>query len=123
MTALLSVWALSIAILFAVTLYAYHRAQRVPLPRYVPRSLSDFVHEALSHLAIHLHSAAGTAKPHARRFSETLISISRRGHDVFIDRVFGRMSQERGRSASFFLKYIAEHKEREEGSPEQKAGL
>jgi hypothetical protein len=34
-----------------------------------------------------------------------------RGHDMFMERVYGRVEIERGKAASFFLKRIAEHKE------------
>lgn len=67
--------------------------------------------------------AIGSVEPHARRVSAHIVSISKWGHDTFTDRVFGKTALVPGKTASFFLKYIAEHKEEVRGTPEQRAGL
>jgi hypothetical protein len=49
--------------------------------------------------------------PHGKRSLSLGARVCRRGHDVFMRRVYGRIHLEKGRASSFFLKQIVEHKE------------
>lgn len=123
MSLLTITWLLSLATLVVTTLYAFRRARSAPAPRYVPHDLGEFIHEALTHMVGGVSNTLGSAQPHARRVSAYVVSVSKWGHDMFIDRVFGKTALAPGKTASFFLKYIAEHKEEVRGTPEQRAGL
>jgi hypothetical protein len=117
------IWLLSFVVLVATTLYAFHRARYAPLPRYIPHDLGEFIHEAVTHTVKGVRSVASSARPHAEKVTLHVVSLSKWGHDKFIDRVFGKTVLAPGKTASFFLKYIAEHKEETKGSAAQKAGL
>ena len=123
MSLLTFTWLLSFATLIATTLYAFYRARFAPVPRYIPRDLGEFIHEALTHMIGGVTSVAGTAQPHARRVTAYVVSVGKWGHSMFVDRVFGKTTLVPGKTASFFLKYIAEHKEEVRGTPEPRAGL
>lgn len=116
-------WVLSLLTLVATTSFAFYRAQKVSAPKYIPRDFGEFVHEALTHLADEVSSVANKAEPHARRMSAHVVLLSKLAHDKFIDRVFGKTTKTPGKTASFFLKYIAENKEGNRGTAEQQAGL
>lgn len=116
-------WVLSLLTLVGTTAFAFYRARFIPAPKFVPRDFGEFLHEALTHIAGGVSDVADTAKPHARRMSAYVVLLSKLAHDKFIDRVFGKTTKMPGTTASFFLKYIAEHKEGTKGTPEQKAGL
>ncbi len=73
--------------------------------------LPAFIRLQIEELFRHLHVVAKRSEPHARRLSVVVISLGKRGHDYFIERIFGRIIRERGKASSFFLKHIAEHKE------------
>jgi hypothetical protein len=122
MSLLAYLWVFSLLTLVAVTLFAYRRSRFVAI-RHVPHDLGEFIHEALSHIATGVSSTAATLQPHARKVTLHVVTAGKWGHDRFIDRVFGKRAQLPGRTASFFLKYIAEHKEGVRGTPEQRAGL
>jgi hypothetical protein len=84
----------------------------VPLPSKFAEFIGDQFHDMLSHVSQALHYA----KPHAAQVAVTALSFTKRGHDMFVERVFGRIELKRGNAASFFLKHIAEHKKQTEKS-------
>ena len=115
------IWALSAFTLVGVIVFSYkHRSQTSP--KQIPQDFNAFIHDALSHLAAHTTSAVGTAKPHAHRFLSQVLSVIHSTQTKFTEQVFGKINKERGKTASFFLKYIAEHKETTRGSQDQKDG-
>jgi hypothetical protein len=56
-------------------------------------------------------------RPHGARAVRAGLVVVKRGHDLVINRVYGRTSITRGSASSFFLKQIAEHKEGERDLP------
>ncbi len=54
-------------------------------------------------------------RPHGKSIVRGSYRILRRGHDIFIERVYGRIRIDKGRASSFFLKQIAEHQEKGAG--------
>jgi hypothetical protein len=84
----------------------------VPLPSKFVEFIGDQFHDMLSHVSQAIHHV----KPHAAQVAVTALSFTKRGHDMFVERVFGRIELKRGNAASFFLKHIAEHKKQTEKS-------
>ncbi len=102
--------------MLALSLFALLRMRGVPahFSRHVSPfhlELPGFVHLQVEEFFRHLHSAAKHTEPHARQLRVVIIGVVTRGHDYFIERIFGRIVRERGKASSFFLKHIAEHKE------------
>ncbi len=125
MTFLTSLWLLSLIVTVLVCLLAYYctRHSRVLEREYVGHNdLRSFITETLAHVVGSVTVVATSARPHTDRVFHRVKSAGRWGHNKFIDQVFGKAEKNKGRTASFFLKYIAENKEAEKGSPEQKAG-
>jgi hypothetical protein len=122
MSLLLALWLVSLSVLVVTSLVAHMRTRFVSAHHHVPHDLGEFVHEALSHLAIHMHGAAKTMRPHTDKVTSFVVSIGKWSHGKFVDRVFGKAYQAPGKSASFFLKYIAEQKEKVVGTPKQRRG-
>ena len=123
MSLLTLIWLMSLATLTLLTLFAFRRARYAPDPRHIPHDLGEFIHEALTHVASGVSIVAGSAQPHARKVTRHVVAVTKWGHDRFTDRVFGKTTQLPGRTASFFLKYIAENKEATRGTPDQRQGL
>jgi hypothetical protein len=83
------------------------------LPSKFSEFFGDQLHDMLSHLSMVLHHA----KPHAAEVGMMALAFSKRGHDIFVERVFGRMELKRGSAVSFFLKHIAEEKRASQKNP------
>ena len=122
MNFLTTIWALSAITLFGVIIFAYRQRSHMTSPKQIPEDFNAFIHEALSHLAVHATSVAGTAKPHAHRVVAQILSLIHSTQTKFTEQVFGKINKERGKTATFFLKYIAEHKETTRGTQDQKDG-
>lgn len=112
MTTLLALWLLSLAILIGMVVYAHRKDDRSrPASQDAPVSFADFIAIELTRMTGHLVRGAFHLRPHGERvIAESRVFI-RRGHDVFIEKIFGRLDVEQGQVTSFFLKRIAEHKE------------
>ncbi len=123
MSLLTLLWLSSLAILSGIVLYAFWTKRTAAAPHFIPSDFGEFIHDALTHLSMGVFGVASTVEPHARRISTHIVRVSKWGHSKFTERVFGKTAQLPGRTASFFLKYIAENKEEVRGSAEQKAGL
>lgn len=112
---LLTIWSLSFVTLSAILgfAFAYKRnngdaaAQKRAS---FPSSFGDFLADQCHDVLYHIHKGVHHAKPHARNLGVVVMRYSQRGHDLFVERVFGRMETKKGVSTSFFLKSIAEHK-------------
>lgn len=114
MTFLTACWLLSLALLVGIYVYAYTRknvGNLVTSPEETPASFADFVATELTRMTGHLSHGAIRLRPYA----EWAITQSRiflgKGHNIFAEKVFGRMEIEKGKVVSFFLKRIAEHQE------------
>jgi hypothetical protein len=117
MTSLFAIWSLSLMVVIAIIGAAHLRMRRneltvggVPLPSKFSEFIGDQFHDMLSHVLHAIHHM----KPHVAQVAVTALSFTQRGHDIFVERVFGRIELKRGNAASFFLKHIAEHKKQTE---------
>lgn len=84
------------------------------------RGIGEFVRDEIHHLIEFVTHLSERMKPHTSRVGIIVLNYGKRGHMAFSERLFGRIISERGKTASFFLKYIAEHKENiRSGTPER----
>lgn len=112
MTFLVAIWTSSLLLLLAVVALAFYRMRRgAPALAQVSHDLDEFVREELTRALRLAWVIVATAKPHTKRLGSFVLEQGRYGRDVFSERVFGRVQSVRGNTGSFFLKYIAEHKE------------
>ncbi len=112
MTFLVAVWTCSLLSLLGVVAFAFYRMARGAQQLvHASHDLDEFVREEFTHLFTLLSQTVASVKPHTKRFGLRAALYGKRGRDIFGEHVFGRMQSERGSAASFFLKYIAEHKE------------
>lgn len=117
MSLLFTIWAFSLAIVVAIMVFASSRMRRrnVPLPRGVtPTQLTEFFGDQFHDMLVYAVKGFHHAKPHAAQIGMTVFTFSKRGHDLFVEHVFGRMERKQGNTVSFFLKHIAEHKKQAE---------
>lgn len=114
MSLLLIIWTLSLVVLSAIlgfaSAYAKKRAPLMQNETALPGSFGEFIADQCHEVLYRIERGAHRAKPHVRNLSIVLVKYSERGHDFFVERVFGRMEAKKGVSTSFFLKSIAEHK-------------
>lgn len=113
MSLLIAIWLISLVVVLAIIILAYARARHDEvtvgsgvLPSKFVEFFGDQFHDFLFHASRALHHV----KPHAAQVVVTAISFTKRGHDLFIERIFGRVELKRGSAGSFFLKHIAEEK-------------
>jgi hypothetical protein len=122
MSFVITIWLLSLFILIAITAFAFYSSRATNNLADTPEDLNEFIREAFAHIIGNVAYAAVSAKPHADRVAAFFYSYGKLGHEIFTERVFGRLVREPGNAASFFLKYIAEHKENTKGSAMKKRG-
>ena len=114
MSMLLILWIVSGMTLVGVILYARHIAAKVEFSApHVAPTLPDVVASEVALLHRDFSKLIDVAKPHGKRTLAAGVVMVKRGQDVFIRRVYGRIQSEKGRASSFFLKQIAEHKEKD----------
>lgn len=113
MSPLFALWSLSLMVVVAIIAFAHSRMRHneltvggLPLPSKFVEFIGDQFHDMLFYASRAIHHA----RPHAAQVAVTALSFTKRGHDLFVERVFGRMELKRGNAASFFLKHIAEAK-------------
>ncbi len=111
MTLLISLWVTSLLSLIAISFFVFSELKKSGVTLKERIGLNDFVREELLGLLRSFLSALVTNKPHAVRLGGVLLKYGKQGHTVFSERVFGRITAQRGNAGSFFLKHIAEHKE------------
>ena len=111
MSLLLVIWLLALSLIVGIIFYARiaRRDARLNTAR-TPQDWSEFVHDEVLRMYGNVGRMVHVARPHGERAMSAGIVIVRRGHDLFIERVFGRMSVEKGKASSFFLKQITESK-------------
>lgn len=108
MSATFLLWIGSLLLILTIVVLA---AVRRTVPVTTEVSFADLVRDELSWIVDHLRMITRGA---FNKGSALLVSGAmplRRGNELFIERVFGKMKIERGRASSFFLKRIAEHKD------------
>lgn len=121
MTSLIFLWGLSLLLIAGVTGFAAFRKVEVSSSfNHAPLDLGEFVREEIHHFVLSLIKLAELLRPHTSKLGLVVSHYVKRGHTAFSERLFGRILSERGKTASFFLKYIAEHKENiRSGTPER----
>ena len=121
MTFLVFLWGLSLLIISGTVCYALFRNGIQSISAITPpQGVGEFVRDEIRHFAELTGHLGERLKPHATRVTEIAFNYGKRGHVAFSERLFGRIISERGKTASFFLKYIAEHKENlRSGTPDR----
>ena len=109
MSLLLWIWAFALVALIGVGVRASYMAGRGVRPAYVPHDLSDLVRAEIVRMRADGREIVEAIKPHGKSVAKESLRVLRRGHDLIIERVYGRIRVEKGRASSFFLKQIAEH--------------
>lgn len=109
MTFTMTIWALSLVVMLVLVALGRRSSRSFDYAQ-VPQDLGEFVRDTLYRSADRFSHVIHRVKPHASRVAGVFIIIGKKGHDTFIDRVFGKTNAEKGRASSFFLKNIAEHK-------------
>ena len=121
MTFLVFLWGLSLLIMSATVCYISFRNGSQTMSGVTPlRGVGEFVRDEIHHFILFMGHFGNRLKPHTSRIGMIVFNYGKRGHVAFSERLFGRIISERGKTASFFLKYIAEHKENNRsGTPER----
>ncbi len=109
MTFTMTIWTLSLVVMMVLIVLGKKSSQTLDYAE-VPQDLSEFVRETLYRSADRFSHVIHKVRPHAARALDVVVTVGKRGHDTFIDRVFGKRSIVKGAASSFFLKNIAEHK-------------
>ncbi len=109
MTFTMTIWTLSLVVMMVLIVLGKKSSQTLDYAE-VPQDLSEFVRETLYRSAYHFSHVIHKVRPHASRALDVVVVVGKKGHDTFIDRVFGKRRREKGSASSFFLKNIAEHK-------------
>lgn len=105
-------WVASLLALVGIVVYArMNRNVFQVSPQDVPSDFNDFVATELTRIAEHFSHGVRRLRPHGEKMIATSGVLLRKGHNIFIERVVGRIEVKRGKAASFFLKRIAEHRE------------
>lgn len=113
MSLLITIWAVSLAVLSAILGIAFalkKRGRAIIQNGAHPCGFGEFLAEQCHDALYRIQRGVHHMKPHAKNFGIVVVKYSERGHDLFVERVFGRMETKKGVSTSFFLKSIAEHK-------------
>lgn len=109
---LVFLWGLSFLTISGTICYGVFRNGTESSPvNNTPLDLGEFVRDEIHHLLERVSKLRELVKPHTSRLLIAVLNYCKRGHVAFSERLFGRILSERGKAASFFLKYIAEHKE------------
>lgn len=111
------VWLGSLLLALCIFVYARVRGGRT-LGYDREAYLGSLIAEELSGVGQHAARGALYFRPHGERAVAYGTLWLKRGHDVFIEKVFGRIEIEKGRTPSFFLKRIALHREELRGTKE-----
>lgn len=115
---LLIIWLSALFVLSSTLAYAHFFIKKTSgAPQvHVPSDFSEFIALELREILIYVKRVAHAVRPHANRALGYTVAVSRRGGDMFIERVFGRTEITKGKTTSFYLKHISEHKDVRGGS-------
>lgn len=112
MSFLTALWLISLVLLVGIIVYARRKeASFAASFEEMPDSFADFIAIELTRMTGHLSRGATQLRPHGERVIAQSTVFLKKGHDIFIEKIFGRMEIEKGNVVSFFLKRITEHKE------------
>ena len=122
MTTLFYLWAVAGVVLVALFIYARRRfAQLSPgrTEQTVP-TLRNIVWEEVSSSLGAVRRIANTVRPHGERIVDVTVGILSKGKFFVVSRIYGRVRNKKGSTASFFLKQIAEDKGERKDDSERK---
>ena len=111
MSLLVISWLLSLVTLGGVVFYARSRDTSPVSSEERSTDWRDFIAIELTRMVGYISRLFDYARPHGERAVFHGTVVLKKGHDLFIEKVFGGIEIEKGKAASFFLKRIAEHKE------------
>jgi len=95
-----------------IVFFAHRRVQTGGVPHgKIPHGITEFLLDELHDLRVLLEEFFVHTRPHRARVRGHAVVLFGRGKNIFMERVYGRVMKERGKTASFFLKHIAEHQE------------
>ena len=112
MSFLLAIWLLSLAVILGLFFYARHRrGTSVLAPANTTENLNDLFVGELRGISDEVMRGIAHIRPHGARVVLHGSVLIKKGHNMLIEKAFGRIAIEKGKTSSFFLKRIAEHKE------------
>lgn len=120
MSPFLIIWFLAFCTLIGLLLFARLRINSMSgvASAKIPRDFSEFISWEFHDMLGYALRVLSRARPHGKRILVHALSLSRRGHELFIQHIFGRMEIKKGKAISFFLKHISEYKTSEERDEE-----
>lgn len=112
MSILLGVWIASLMTIIAIVLYGrVLHVRRTHEHEHAPVHIHDLIAHEIFKLNKEFSRLVESAKPHGVRTARAGLVMVKRGQELFVRRVYGRIKIEKGSTSSFFLKHISEHKE------------
>lgn len=112
MSTLFIIWLTALLVLFGMLIVAHFRMSRDSSANIrVPNDFGEFLSMELHDVESQFRRLVHVFRPHGKQAVSYVVLVSRRGYDVFIERIFGRTEITKGKTTSFFLKHISEHKE------------
>ncbi len=112
MTPLIALWLFALIILVGIVVYGFHTKGSTNVSSEdAPTNWCNFLAIELTRMAGYISHLLIHARPHGEKAVAHGTIFLKKGHDMFIEKIFGRIEVEKGKAASFFLKRIAEHKE------------
>ena len=109
MTFLVSLWFLLLAILAGIIIYGQNQEGESDLT--VPENFHDFFMEEFARMEEFFRMVLERLHPHGKRALVSGGTLLKKGHDAFLEKIFGGIEVEKGKVTSFFVKRIAEQKE------------
>ena len=112
MSLLLTCWLLSLVLLLGIVFYTHtSKSVRALSSEGAIDNLGDFAVALFREMSGEFLRGAALLRPHGEHIVLKSGILIKRGHNMLIEKAFGRMRVEKGKAPSFFLKHIAEHKE------------
>ena len=101
-----------VSLLLLIGIFGYARTREVmSISADVPENFRDFIAIELARIGEYFLHGFAQARPHGERVIAGSTILLKKGHDLFIEKIIGRIEVEKGKTASFFLKRIVEYKE------------
>ncbi|OGZ09262.1 MAG: hypothetical protein A3D65_05865 [Candidatus Lloydbacteria bacterium RIFCSPHIGHO2_02_FULL_50_13] len=120
MSILLTIWLLSLLVLLGLVFYARSRRSALTLPRESSAGdFGDFLMNESRAVGEEFWRGAARLRPHGERVIVESGVLIKKGHNMLIEKAFGRIAAPKGKASSFFLKRIAEHKDALRGKIEE----
>lgn len=111
MSILFGIWLVSLVTILGIVTYGwilYRRSFHAQV--HTPLRLHDIFTHEVSQMHKDFYKLLAHMRPHGVRTARAGLVMIKRGQELFIHRVYGRMKIEKGSASSFFLKHITEHK-------------